>query len=173
MSEENLYGGTPVEVNLYGGTPTESNLYGGTPEPKKPMKVSLYQGRGMPRANPEMENKGIDKNPIGTLREFAQGGSWGAVQEAEALVRAGVDTLQTGAVFSPDKYYADIQKERAKYKSDNPWVATGLEVMGGIMSGGALMRAVGMGTHVGSAMVRQTGAAAVESGFSFSGSNRD
>jgi len=125
----------------------------------------------------EEEEEFTLQDVINPVREFAQGASYAFADEAEAGVRSLVDKLQGNAFEGEadvvqtrkDLGYGDfkeeINQEREEYAEENPVAAIGLEILGGVMAGGAVARSLGTAKTVAGTAKIQGAAGAAEAGL--------
>lgn len=94
------------------------------------IKQVLDKQFGKPKTKYDSVTEGIS--------QVGQGMSFGLTDEVGGAIAALVGSMQTGESFSDayDKIQKDISSRRGQFKEDNPALATGLEVAGGLTSGG-------------------------------------
>ncbi len=72
------------------------------------------------------------------ISQVGQGLTFGLTDEVGGAIAALVGSMQTGESFSDayDKIQQDISSRREQFKEDRPGLATGLEIAGGLATGG-------------------------------------
>ena len=113
---------------------------------------------------------------INPVREFAGGASYQLADEAEAAARWMVDRYaprteadEIAAQFggeqkfiSYEDFKQDIDEERAGWREQNPEMALGLEIAGGLMGPGGMLGKFGAGATPVQTMLRSGGIGAAE-----------
>ena len=114
---------------------------------------------------------------IDPVREFGAGAGLQLTDELEALARVVVDRIPNAAdriiendpfirngkkYISWSDFKADIDAERKEYRRANPEMALGLEIAGGLMTGGYGLAKLGMGSTATQTALRSAGLAGTE-----------
>jgi len=121
-------------MSKYGGVPVEGSRFGGVPVERR---------------------KKADVNPVaGTVRAGLQGMTFGASDEIGSAVAALAGSIKTGESFGSvyDKMHQGTQDKREQFRDDQPALAMGAEMLGGVATG-----AMGGAKALGSQAFRQAG----------------